>query len=288
MGDFNGDSNDGAGNTTPNSTSGDTTNDGGVQVKYPEGLAEEFHGNPILDSFVNKETGDFNTGAALQSLIHAQKMIGGDKISLPSKDAGQEEWSQIYKKLGLPEDTKDYKIDVEGLNDQDTTVLNGFIDTAHKNGILPHQAKEVVKYFKDMTEQQNTSWQAEEDAKYNDAVNALKTEWGDSFKSNSNIANEAIKSLASEGTIKTLNEKGFFADPDFTKFAYELGKTMLDDDSLSHLKGPGFQDEDSLKQQYQESYGIVQQGERHPQFNYHRQRLGKLVNEMGNRKIKMF
>ena len=54
----------------------------------PEGFKEE----KALDNFNNME--DF-----VKSYLHAQKLVGADKIPVPNKHATEEDWNEVFKKL---------------------------------------------------------------------------------------------------------------------------------------------------------------------------------------------
>ncbi len=52
-----------------------------------------------------------------KSYVSAQKLVGADKIPVPSKHATEEDWKNVYHKLGLPQDVKDYDVKVkEGIS----------------------------------------------------------------------------------------------------------------------------------------------------------------------------
>jgi hypothetical protein len=74
-------------------------------------------------------------------------MIGQDKIAIPGKNATEEDWKQVYQKLGVPEtaDKYDVKYTVqEGASDQP---VKDFLGHAHKMGLLPHQAQGILDYY---------------------------------------------------------------------------------------------------------------------------------------------
>lgn len=48
----------------------------------------------------------------VKGFYHAQKMVGADKIVVPSKNASADEWKNYYVKAGLPEKFDDYKVEL--------------------------------------------------------------------------------------------------------------------------------------------------------------------------------
>ena len=45
----------------------------------------------------------------VKSYLHAQKMVGLDKIPVPNKYATEDDWKEVYKRLGAPEKPDQYK-----------------------------------------------------------------------------------------------------------------------------------------------------------------------------------
>ena len=46
----------------------------------------------------------------VKSYLHAQKMVGLDKIPVPNKHATEEDWQEVFKRLGAPEKPDQYKL----------------------------------------------------------------------------------------------------------------------------------------------------------------------------------
>lgn len=52
-----------------------------------------------------------------KSYIHLQRNLGADKIALPGENATDDDWKQVYRKLGVPESLDEYKVNSpEGLD----------------------------------------------------------------------------------------------------------------------------------------------------------------------------
>ena len=104
----------------------------------PEGFKEE----KALDNFNNME--DF-----VKSYLHAQKLVGADKIPVPNKHATEEDWNEVFKKLGAPESPEDYKYDLKD-QELDSQQVSEFNKAAHKLGLLPKQAEGLIKFYNEM------------------------------------------------------------------------------------------------------------------------------------------
>ena len=66
-----------------------------AQVDWRESLPEDLKSDPSLLTVKD-------VPGLAKSYIHAQKMIGADKLAIPGKNASEEEWSAVYEKLGKP------------------------------------------------------------------------------------------------------------------------------------------------------------------------------------------
>ena len=71
-------------------------------VAFADTLGEEFRGNPIFANFQD-------VNGLAKSYMHAQRMIGADKIAIPGKHATDEERLEVYRKLGSPADCPDMR-----------------------------------------------------------------------------------------------------------------------------------------------------------------------------------
>ena len=45
----------------------------------------------------------------VKSYLSAQKLVGANKVAIPNKMATDEDWDEVYKKLGRPDKPDDYK-----------------------------------------------------------------------------------------------------------------------------------------------------------------------------------
>jgi len=104
-----------------------------AQVDWKESLPEDLKNDPSLLTVKD-------VPGLAKSYIHAQKMIGADKIALPGKNASEEEWDAVYNRLGKPEEAKAYEEDFGDLPIPEENVKN-FKDAAHKLGLNQTQFK---------------------------------------------------------------------------------------------------------------------------------------------------
>ena len=163
----------------------------------PEGFKEE----KALDNFNNME--DF-----VKSYLHAQKLVGADKIPVPNKHSTDEDWNEVFKRLGAPETPEDYKYNLKDV-ELDQNQVQEFNKEAHKLGLLPRQAESLIKFYNEMNS--NNAASQEEAAAQAQLVTEteLKKEFGPQFNKRLDQAKKlAVNSLGSEFLENTYLKDG--------------------------------------------------------------------------------
>jgi len=163
----------------------------------PEGFKEE----KALDNFNNME--DF-----VKSYLHAQKLVGADKIPVPNKHATDEDWNEVFKRLGAPENPDDYKYNFKD-QELDQNQVKEFNKAAHQLGLLPKQAEGLIKFYNEMNG--NIASSEEEAASQAQLVTEteLKKEFGPQFAKRLDQAKKlAVNSLGSEFLENTILKDG--------------------------------------------------------------------------------
>ena len=130
----------------------------------------------------------------VKSYLHAQKMVGLDKIPVPNKYATDEDWQEVYKRLGAPETPDQYKYKFAKDQKVDEASLKAFNEVAQKNGLMPKQAENIVKFYNELSQQSVNQEASKIDAARLETETALKTEYGAEY----NKRLDQAKRLASQ------------------------------------------------------------------------------------------
>jgi hypothetical protein len=202
-----------------------------VNAKYPAGIDETIKGDPTLKAFVGQD-GNFNIPNIMKTLVHQQKMIGRDKIAIPSKVAPESEWQEVYHKLGLPKDQAEYKVEAPEAMKGDTEFIKKFSETAWKNGIMPKQAQAILNHYNETLAEGSKAREAAMNTQYEASVNGLKQEWGEAYERKLHVANKALEFFTDEETRQHLSQSGLLNDPKVTKLFVKIGETMGEDKVL--------------------------------------------------------
>ena len=171
------------------------------EVNFKDLIPENFREEKALDNFNNME--DF-----VKSYLHAQKLVGADKIPVPNKHATEEDWNEVFKRLGAPSDPNDYKYDLKD-QEMDSEAVQQFNKTAHRLGLLPKQAEGLIKFYNEMNVN-NAASQEEAAAQSQMNVEAeLKKEFGPQFNKRLDQAKRlAVNSLGQDFLENTYLKDG--------------------------------------------------------------------------------
>lgn len=186
---------------------------------WREALEEDIRNDPSM-----KPIPDVPTLA--KSYIHAQRAMGKDKITVPSQHATQEEWKQVWNKLGLPESVDKYDITPTKGADVDQNFFNAYKEAALNAGVLPQQAQVLHDWFNEQAEKQVEQQRIENKTIFDKQMQGLKQEWGDAFADNVQRAQAAVDYYGGEDFKEHLNKTGMGNDTGFIKFFAKLGESL--------------------------------------------------------------
>jgi hypothetical protein len=160
----------------------------------------------------------------LKGYVNAQKAIGANKIVVPGKHATEDEWREVYSKLGLPENLDSYELSIKEETPDD--FMQAYKEIALKNNILPQQAQALYDwYFErgradiDAHEQNQKDMLSQEHEK-------LKEEWGNSYDRNIQLAQIAVRSIDDTGFMEYLDESGLAMNTQLIRAFAKLGESM--------------------------------------------------------------
>ena len=171
------------------------------EINFKDLIPESFKEDKSLNNFNNMED-------LLKSYKHAQSLVGADKIPVPNKHATEEDWNEVFKRLGAPEKPEDYKYDFKD-QEMDSGQLSEFNKTAHKLGLLPKQAEGLIKYYNELNS--NIAENQEDQAAKSQLITEteLKKEFGPQFSKRLDQAKKlAVNSLGSDFLENTYLKDG--------------------------------------------------------------------------------
>jgi len=145
---------------------------------WKEAISQEFRNDPNIEKFTEID-------ALAKSYINATQMIGKDKVAVPNKNSTEEQWNEVFDKLGRPASADKYTLDVKSdvvpLNEGD---VKQFAENAHKLGLSNKQAQGVLEFYKNNMESNAHQSKVDTETSQVQAEQELRKEWGRDFEAN--------------------------------------------------------------------------------------------------------
>ena len=170
---------------------------------WKDSISEEYRADPNIEKFTEID-------ALAKSYINATKMIGQDKIVIPTKNSGQEAWDEAYAKLGRPESPEKYTFDVKSdVVNMDEGAIKSFAEQSHKLGLNNKQAEGILDFYKNNMEGSAQQAKIDTETAQSQAEQELRQEWGRDFEgkvkqagalAKANINPEVLDMTLSNGT----------------------------------------------------------------------------------------
>ena len=170
---------------------------------WKDSISEEYRADPSIEKFTEID-------ALAKSYINATKMIGQDKIVIPTKNSSQEAWDEAYAKLGRPESADKYALDAKSdVVPFDETAIKSFAEQSHKLGLNNKQAQGILEFYKNNMEGSAQQAKIDTETAQSQAEQQLRQEWGRDFDgkvkqagalAKANINPEVLDMTLSNGT----------------------------------------------------------------------------------------
>ena len=166
-----------------------------VAKSWKETISEEFRNDPNISKFTEID-------ALAKSYINATRMIGQDKVAVPNENSTDDQWNEVYGKLGRPESADKYKLEVKSetapLNE---TAIKQFAENAHQLGLNNKQAQGILEFYKNSMEGSVQAARVETETAQANAEQELRKEWGRSYDENIKKAGAIAKANMSEDIL---------------------------------------------------------------------------------------
>ena len=215
-------------------------------VNFKELIPEKYKEEKALQNFTSID--DF-----VKSYLSAQRLVGANKVAIPNKMATDEDWEEVYSKLGRPAKPEDYKYSFseEEIN-QDQ--LKNFNETAHRIGLLPKQAERIIKFYNEMNTQAEVDNQKMFEAKQTEAMTDLKKEFGPTYTKRLDQAKKlATETLGNEMLNNTVLKDGTrLGDSVEVIKAFSMLADKLSEDEIIKGEGTGYQTASEIEKEISE------------------------------------
>lgn len=168
----------------------------GDNLDWKESLPEELRNDPTLQNLKDVES-------LAKTVVHQQKMIGS-RIPMPKTD---EEKSELYGKLGRPEEPAKYEVSIPDTHKEhfQEAAVNEFKNVAYKIGLNNEQVNALIDYQVAQIDYQVENQQSALAVQKDEAENALKKEWGFEYDKNVRAAQRALQVYGDDEIIELMN-----------------------------------------------------------------------------------
>ena len=215
-------------------------------INFKELIPEKYKEEKALQNFTSID--DF-----VKSYLSAQRLVGANKVAIPNKMATDEDWEEVYSKLGRPAKPEDYKYSFseEEIN-QDQ--LKNFNETAHRIGLLPKQAERIIKFYNEMNTQAEVDNQKMFEAKQTEAMADLKKEFGPTYTKRLDQAKKlAVETLGNDMLNNTILKDGSrLGDSVEVIKAFSMLADKLSEDEIIKGEGTGYQTASEIEKEISE------------------------------------
>ena len=166
-----------------------------VAKSWKEAIPEELRNDPNISKFTELE-------ALAKSYVNATRMIGQDKVVVPNNNSTDDQWNEVYDKLGRPESADKYQLDVKSdVVPFDESAIKSFTENAHKLGLNNKQAQGILEYYKNSMESSAQQAKIDTETAQANAEQELRKEWGSNYESNIKKAGSVAKANMQEGIL---------------------------------------------------------------------------------------
>jgi len=146
-------------------------------------------------------------GSLAKSFIHAQRLVGSDKIPIP-KDDDQAGWDGVFARLGRPAKPEEYELKgidkpPEGFS-MDPEFEKAWRAKAHAAGLTKKQASTLWSDMSARAAQQYTAIMTSSSERRSKDDGDLKKEWGEAYPEKLKIAQKTVDALERAG-VQGLN-----------------------------------------------------------------------------------
>ena len=170
---------------------------------WKDSISEEYRVDPNIEKFTEID-------ALAKSYINATKMIGQDKVVIPNNNSTDDQWNEVYSKLGRPESADKYAFDINSeVVNLDEDAINSFAEQSHKLGLNNKQAQGILDFYKNNMEGTAQQSVIDTETAQAQAEQQLRQEWGRDFDgkvkqagalAKANINPEVLDMTLSNGT----------------------------------------------------------------------------------------
>lgn len=167
-----------------------------------------------------------------------EKLLGREKVPVPTGDDDEEGWQRWYAATGRPEKPDEYEFQrpdklPNGL-DYDEDMEKEFRQWAHINGLNKKQAKNFYDGFVKRQVERHSAYHTHQQQAKAQVEGDMRREYGAQYEGKVALAKSALAKYADADYLKYLDETGLGNDPRTIRSWIKIGEEMS---GVQKLKG---------------------------------------------------
>jgi hypothetical protein len=212
-------------------------NDGTLNENWQSTLPEGYRDEPSLKTVKH-------TGTLARMFVDTKRMVGMDKVAVPTDASTEVEWEAYHKAGGRPETVEDYNLKIpDGIDEKIAETyfpkerIAKWQERFFKGGTSKKAADLYMAAFVEDIMADLKVVQQDEQLRAEELVRGLNADWGAAYEQNKHLGNIAIEEGCSvkQGDKMVVNQEfkvriveKFGTEPDFIRFASNLGKKFAE------------------------------------------------------------
>lgn len=199
--------------------------------------AQEFNEIPdyVPPKFWDKATGKPKVEDLGRSYQNLEKLLGREKVPVPTGEDDEEGWQRWYSASGRPEAPDKYEFQRPDLPQDlpyDEESEKAFREWAHINGLNKKQAKNLYDAYVKTQVERHAAWHNGQKESRARIEGDLRREYGNQYEGKVNLAKTAIREFADPDYLRWLDESGMGNDPRMIRAWIRVGEKMTGDTKL--------------------------------------------------------
>jgi hypothetical protein len=183
-----------------------------------------------------RQKGWRSTSDVLGSYRNLEKLVGGDRLQVPERDAPPEAWARIWDQLGRPKDAAGYDFRAPDGHPYDAEAAGWFRETAHAAGLSLAQGRQIHDAF--LERFAHAPQLAADEGNAPEAEQELRQLWGRRFESNMAAARRAFaRFLGDEAPFHDIADA--IGEPSLMQLLAKVGALTAEDSITARADASG-------------------------------------------------
>lgn len=174
--------------------------------------------------------------------VDTKRMVGENKIAIPSEKSTEQEWNEWYKAAGRPETSEDYNFKrPDSLPEEywNPDFAKSAQTLMHKIGLSKKQAEALFKFNTENVMKVRNDEKIAAETEMVNLKDGLFRDWGNAYEQKVHLGNCAVEEgCGGNVELKERIKEKFCNDPDFIRFAANLGSKFAEHKSPNFSSVP--------------------------------------------------